>query len=367
MTAPFLPCSYFVVLTGAVGSGKSFQANALVKADVDGERVCAPMVWGLAEASAEGTAGEVLLDESACLVWPVVDCEDALRMVRACFPSTGPLTLGAARMALHKLQVDRAIAERVDPPPVPRPTPRDGEPLRAVVVDTATTLYRGSVATARRKLMAEAEAKGRGGKAGKQGAEYNDDRHLHGYAARVAKDLVDGLGALHRHRGLVVVVTVHTAPDYEIITTTGPDGRPEQKRVCVGEAPDLGSRGDVQAGLDVAPYSATWFQLAAKANTIWHCYASTPDFSRAVDADVNAESESFGSRHGVITRLGKYRYRGKVLWAKRQGGEGPLGIFASVPAVWHPDVPHGQPGVLASPDLGWVVTNAVRSLRAGGG
>lgn len=362
--APLLPQSFFVVLTGAVGSGKTQQATRLLLAEVGGQRICAPAVYGLAEASAEGTAGEVLLDPAACLVWPVVDCEDAMSMVRACFPSSGPLTLGAARAALHKLQVERALAEKATPPPQPDATARDHEPLRACVVDTMTTLYKGSVATARRKLKAESLAKNKGSdKAGKQGAEYNDDRHLHGYAARVAKDLVDALGGLNRHRGLVTLVTVHTSPAKETTTTKGADGKDEVHEMVVGEAPSLGSPKPVQAGLLVAAYSETWDTLAAKANAIWHCYASVPNLRAESDADVNAAAEAGGVRHGVITMRGQYRGLGKVLWVKKQGGEGPLGIFASLPAVWHPDVPNSMGPAFRGPDLGVVLSTAVEAHR----
>lgn len=361
MTAPILPQSLFVVLTGAVGSGKSWQGQRLLLAEVGGERVCAPAVYGLAEASAEGTAGEVLLDPAACLVWPVADCEDAMHMVRTCFPSSGPLTLGAARAALHKLQVDRAIAEKAEPPPQPAATARDGERLRACVLDTATTLYKGSVATARRKLKAESKDSG---KAGKQGAAYNDDRHLHGYAARVCKDLVDALGGLNRHRGLVVLVTVHTRAAMQTTTTKNADGQDEVRAVAVGEAPNLGSSKDVQQGILVSAYSESWDTLAAKANVVLHCYASVPNLRTENDADVNAAAEAVGVRHGVITMRATYKGLGSVLWAKRQGGEGPLGIFASLPAVWHPDVPNSMGERYKSPDLGVVISRAVEAYRA---
>lgn len=356
MTSALLPQSLFVVMTGAVHSGKTWQGQRLLLAEVDARRICAPAVYGLAEASAEGTAGEVLLDPAACLVWPVADCEDAMAMVRTCFPSSGPLTLGAARAALHKLQVERALAEKVAPPPQPAATARDGEPLRACVLDTATTLYKGSVATARRKLKAESKDAGR---AGKQGASYNDDRHLHGYAARVCKDLVDALGGLNRHRGLVVLVTVHTAPAMQTAVTKGDDGKDEVRSVCVGEAPSLGRPKDVQQGIMVSAYSESWDTLAAKANVIWHCYAGVPNMRDESDADVNAAAERNGVRYGVITMRGTYRNRGAVLWCKRQGGEGPLGIFASLPAVWHPDVPNSMDPRFRSPDLGVVVSEAV--------
>jgi len=373
VTAPILPQSLFVVLTGAVGSGKSWQVQRLLLAEVGGQRVCAPAVYGLAEASAEGTAGEVLLDPAACLVWPVADCDEALLMVRTCFPSSGPLTLGAARAALHKLQVERALAEKAVPPPQPAATPRDGETLRACVLDTATTLYKGSVAKAGRLFRAEAIAKAKGDRsaaqrAGKQDAPYNDDRQAHGWAARVCKDLIDALGGLNRHRGLVVLVTVHTRAAMQTTVTKTASGQDEVRSVAVGEAPNLGSSKDVQQGILVSAYSETWDTLAAKANVIWHCYASVPVLSGEQDDDVNAAAEAVGVRHGVITLRASYKRLGSILWAKRQGGEGPLGIFASLPAVWHPDVKnalvvaHGEK--YKHPDLGVVVSQAVEAYLA---
>lgn len=362
-----LPCSFFAVLTGPVGVGKTFQVERLLQADVDGEPVAAPGLYVLAEASAEGTAGETLLDESRALVWPAADCEEALEAVRTCFPMFGPLTLGAARKALHASLRRRAKEAKSPPPPdldhLLRPTSRDGVVLRALVGDTLSTLYKGSVVTGRRKLQEEADAKNRG-RAGKKAAPYNDDRQSNAYAARVCKDLIDAMNGAQRHRGLVVLATVHTGPLKEVRTFGGGDsGTPaETKAVVIGECPALGSVTDVEAGITATAFSATWDALAAKANVIWHCFESTPDL-RATGADeVNAAAADFGACHGVITRRGTYPGRGQVMWVKRQGGEGPLGVFASLPAVWHPSYPSAAPD--PSPDLGRVLAWAVTTWRA---
>lgn len=369
-----LPCSYFAVLTGPVGVGKSYQVNSLLKATLaDGEPVAAPGLYVLAEASAEGTAGETLLDESRALVWPAADCEDALEAVRTCFPPSGPLTLGAARKALAAFLVRRAEDAKQPPPPaatiaaLQRPTARDGVHLRSLAVDTMSTLYKGSVVTGRRKLQEEAEAKNRG-KAGKRGAAFNDDRQNNAYAARVCKDLIDALNGATRHRGLVVVATVHTGPATELLTLGGGEGggQAETKAVVVGECPALGSVKDVQAGIVATAFSATWDSLAAKANTIWHCFETLPQMANVQSVNVNAVADSLTDLQGVITRRGTYPGRGPVTWVKRQGGEGPLGVFASLPAVWHKDYPC-DPSISAvspTPDLGKVLAWAVDQWRA---
>ena len=134
--------------------------------------------------------------------------------------------------------------------------------------------------------------------------------------------------------------------------------------MAVGEAPNLGSSKDVQQGILVSAYSESWDTLAAKANVVLHCYASVPNLRTENDADVNAAAEAVGVRHGVITMRATYKGLGSVLWAKRQGGEGPLGIFASLPAVWHPDVPNSMGERYKSPDLGVVISRAVEAYRA---
>ena len=45
------------------------------RAKLNGEPIATPTLYILAESSAEGTAGEVLLDPSRCCVWPAADCD----------------------------------------------------------------------------------------------------------------------------------------------------------------------------------------------------------------------------------------------------------------------------------------------------
>ena len=357
----YLTQSLFVVITGAVGAGKTEQIHSLLKAKVDDECIATPTLYILAEDSAWGTAGEVLLDPSRSVVWPAADCEQARKAVDACFPDSGPVTLGEAKAKMYKAAVELSVVEERRPPPPPDASPNDHVTMRSVVADTASTLYKGSVVTGLRKLEAETKAENRG-RAGKKDAPYNDARMGHGYAARVCGDFIDRLNrASMSHRGLITMVTVHTGP--AVVSISGGPGEPTQDVVC-GEAPMLGSTKKVQAGLCVPGFSVTWNALAAKANVIWHAFASVPDMANVRLADLNAFAAANPSKHGVVTRRGSYPGLGQIMWVKSQGGEGPLGIFTQLPAMWHPDAaPDGVPGISVGPDLGKVVAYAMQSYR----
>ena len=335
--------SLFVVVTGLGNSGKTQQILYLLKAEVDGQPVATPTLYLMAEASAEGTAGEVLLDPSRCCVWPVSCCEDATEAIEACFPTRGgglPLTLGEAKAKWHQHVTALAKeAKGTAPPPMP-PSPRDGERLRSVVVDTMSTLYKGSDIRHGRLLQAEAEKKRPGSskdRAGKKDAPWNDLRITGGGAAKQCKYLVDVLnGTVQHHRGLICLVSVHTKDATTLVS--GGEGEPAVKVVC-GETPDLGANNPTMAGINVPGFSATWNSLAAKANVVVHCYADVPDYSRVPVADVNDPAKAPPIKYGLITAKGIYPNRGSVMWVKNQGGEGPLGYFGAMPRVWHPDVP----------------------------
>lgn len=357
--------SVAIVITGAVNSGKTWQILSLLTAQVDGEPLGTPALYLMAEPSAEGTAGEVLLDPSACCVWPVTDCEEANDATLACFPESGPLTLGEAKARAYAHIVKRSAAEHRVPPPPPKSSSRDGETLRAIVVDTMSTLYEGSKITGSRLLKAEAGAKpGAVARqvAGKKGAPWNDPRNLGLYAAKQCNELIDRLnGVTQHHRGLILLVTVHTCPAIE--TMAGAEGEAPMA-IAVGETPSLGAAKAVKAGLNIPSYSATWNALAAKMNIIWHCVEDAPDFARTQRADLNAAP---GSVHAVITAKGKnYPNIGSVLWVKRQGGDGPLGIFNELPAYWHRDVPcaEGIKQISDGPSIGAALAFAVRAWKS---
>lgn len=351
-----LPQSVFVVLTGAVNSGKSYQATSVLLAEVDGERIACPVLYILAEASGEGTAGQVLLDPGACVVWPCADCEDATEAVKACFPDSGPLTLGAAKKAAYDAVVKRCVKEKTVPPAPPVKHANDDKQLRALAVDTASTLYHGSVMTTYRRLLAEGNGRLT---ASAKGAPWNDPRKTNAGAAKHCGDMIDRLnGVAMRHRGVIILVSCHTAPAME---SRGDDA------VCVGEGPYLGALKTADAGVSVPGYSASWNSLAAKATVVWHCFETAPDFRGRTVGEINNMASEFGlDGYGVITRKGTYPGLGAVKWIKRQGGDGPLGIFAVLPAYWHPSV-EVSPQIEAiskHPDLGAVLSYAITACRS---
>ncbi len=359
--------SVAIAITGAVNSGKTWQILSLLTAKVDGEPLATPALYLMAEASAEGTAGEVLLDPSACCVWPVTDCEEANDATLACFPESGPLTLGEAKAKAYACIVKRSVAEHRVPPPPPKSSARDGETLRAIVVDTMSTLYEGSKITGSRLLKEEAANKLKPGTvirqvAGSKGAPWNDPRNLGKYAAKHCGELIDRLNGVTQHsRGLILLVTVHTCPAVEL--SAGEDGE-GATAMTVGQTPNLGSAKPVKAGLNIPSYSATWNALAAKMNIIWHCEEDVPNFSKVRRNDLNTAP---GCIHAVITQKGiDYPNIGTVKWVKRQGGDGPLGIFNLLPAYWHPDVPcaEGIKKLSDGPSIGAALAYAVRAWKA---
>lgn len=369
MSARFLLTqSLFAILTGAGNAGKTFQILTVLLAMVENEPLALPCLYVMAEASAEGTAGEVLNDPSRCVVWPAADCDDAYRAVVECFPDSGPVTLGQAKALMHKAIVDKCKEDKTVPPPPPVASKNDGATLRSLVVDTGSTLYKGSVATAKALAMKEAGVKpNEKPKVGIKGAAWNDNRRMGGYAASRMGQLIDLLnGVTTRHRGLIALVSCHTCPAYKY--TAGKDGE-EPVKYAFGECPDLGATATSEVGVNVDAFSATWRSLHAKANVVWHCFKTTPDFSNVLPSNINASAlAEAGPRHGVLTMAGKYPSLGPVMWVKRQGGEGALGVFASLPPYWHPDspVPEGIAAISKGPSLGAVLVAAVLATRPDG-
>lgn len=356
MHARILPQTVYFVATGAVNSGKSHQFASLLTAEVDGDRFALPCLYIMAEASAEGTVGEVLLDPGACCVWPCASFDDALEALRACFPDSGPVTLGAAKQAAYEARAKQAAADKAPPPPRPVAHPNDALSLRSLVVDTASKLYQGSLQVTYRALLAEA-----GGKVGtKQGgreARYNDDRELHKGAAKRCADFTDRLNGVALHRGLFILVSCHTTA---AMRKDGDDA------VCFGEAPNLGSPKKLAAGVNIPAYSRSWDHLAASANIIWHCFETAMDHTGKSIAEVNARVEAEGdARFGVITQKGTYPDIGPVKWVKRQGGDGPLNIFAHAPPYWHAraNIPEHIRQISETPNLGKMLAYAIQVYR----
>ena len=357
---PLLSQSAFIVVTGGINSGKSFQLGSVLTAKVDGERFALPCAVILAESSGEGTLGEILLNPGACVVWPCSTCDQATEALNILFPDAGPLTLGQAKAALHKTLVARSVIAKSRPPEPPPAHPNNRLQLRSVITDTASSLYRGSEKEAYRQLLAEAGGKPGVSPGGKKAgdARYNDPRETHKLAAKRCGDMLDRLnGIAMANRGLIVLVSCHTEPAMQATK----DGA-----ICVGEVPSLGGAKTMAVGVDVPGFSKTWDALAAKANVIWHCFETIPDLSAGGSTDLHSINERAevadkdGSAfRGVITRKGKYPGLGAVLWVKRQGGDGPLGVFGSLPAYWHPAVPHP----MGTPNLGMVFSWAITESR----
>lgn len=352
-----LPGSAFIVCTGNTNDGKSYQEERLLAAEIDGRPLIAPVLMLVASASTEGPAGEIMSDESMCLVWPVTTCDDALDALTTCFPEgRTPLTLGEARAKHHEKKAAEAKAGGLPPPPAPRPTPRDAWPLRAVAVDEISALYSGQMAS-----VGNAARKPGGAKPEKvmKSAEVSMREQ-----AKVAMPrciaLIDRLsGICQRHRGTLVFVACHVRKQIEQMKTS--DG--EVFRSVVGWAPDLGRPEEVKAGVLATGYSTLWQTLAFKANNIWHLFSIAPDLQQVPLAEINRPGPGRRPTYGAITMRGTYPTIGHVGWVKRQGGDGWLGFFDELPPFWHPSAPweHGED--FPSPDLGAVLVQCVQSWR----
>lgn len=354
-----LPGSLFVVNTGQGNNGKTYQMMRLLQAVVPGTTrpAVAPTLMLVVEASAEGTAGDLLADESACLVWPVATFEEAQRVLTTCFPwGLPPLTLAEARRAKHKVDCERAAAAKRPAPPPPGPTARDSWPLRSVGVDSVSTLHRAQKAAISNAAREESARKHRG----RGATEYvapsisgrdleNDQKRVAGLAARPAQDFVDALSALTaRYRGLLVVVSCHTRPQVEVSVIGGDESGKggERTEAVVGEAPDFGAPKAVKASVLATGYADLWNTLHAKANICWHLYAKIPDLLKSPEGVLNDEGKDV--TFGAVTMRGLYPGLGQVGWPKRQGG-GWLRYFDVAPRVWRAGLPWpGEEGFLQS-------------------
>ena len=348
-----LPGSLFIVNTAQGNNGKTFQMMRLLMAQVPGENrpAVAPALVIVVEASTEGTAGDLLGDESMCLVWPVATFEEAQRVLVTCFPwGLPPLTLGEARLARHKSEVDKATAAKRPPPSPPTPTARDAWPLRSVAVESISTLHRAQKTAISNAAREEHARKFRPKTGAGSVADHvppsisgkdleNDQKRVAGLAARPAQDFVDALSALTvRHRGMLVVVACHTRSQIEVSVVGGNESGQggERREFASGEAPDFGAPKTIAQGLISTSYSDLWNSLHAKANYVWHLFARTPDFQREPLVNVNAVERDVV--FGAVTARGKYPELGHVGWVKRQGG-GWLKYFDAAPRIWAPDVP----------------------------
>ncbi len=350
-----LPGSFFFVATGAVSSGKTYQAKQAVAASLDGENLFGPCLYLQAEPSSEGTAAELFADPDLCVVVPAKDCDAALDALIAAFPSTGPATVAEMRA-----WVDKTFPGVVHQPP---PSKAGGaRRLRSVIDDTMTTQYEGQQMVEGRKAAEETDKKSR---PKFNQAPENNFRELARRATLRLVNLIDRLnGITQEHRGTLVIVSVHTQPRAEM--SIDPATREGRKRQ-IGEAPSLGAPLDVKEGLVSVSAAKNWDKLAAKANMIWHMYPDIPNVAQfgADPSQINrAFSDGLRTRYAAVTsRMLGVPQVGDVPWAKRQSGAGWMSIIGeTMPALWHPDYcDFGQP------DLGVVLTEAVRRYRHGNG
>ena len=369
--------SLFVIITGAVNTGKSYQITSLLTAHVDGEPVATPTLFLLAEASGEGTAAEVLNDPGLCCVWPVADCDEAIEALQECLSKAGPVTLGEAKRRWHKVACRRVADENLralaedksarpmDPPPPLASSPRDGIVLRSVVVDTGTSLYQGSINTYVRNSMAEAEKKQKGSskdRSGKKDAPWNNSMNTNAFAALplhpvdhaalrrlalVGDDAVgDALGGgrveiVSRHVGQVGHV-VEAVPDHVGLAR---EDRPGGGVPVRGKAHVTDLRGPERRGLA----DDDLLLLAALRGHEAHGRPGVHSDQRDEPAGV--------LRDGV-------QAVGECLEAG--GGEGPWSIFDSLPMYWHPNV-KCDPATAAfspTPNIGKVVAFALKAARS---
>lgn len=332
-TAYDLPGSVFLILTGALGTGKSRQILRALRTKVPrtDRPAVTPTLILMAEASSEGTLGEFMADASSCLVWPVRTCDEAVDVLRAVFPEgRGPLTLGEARRALHDREVAKARATKgATPPPTPSTTPNDAMPIRSLAVESISTLHNGQMDWVRDSAGARSVS----------GKDLSNDRKRQaGLAAGPTDSLVNMLsGVTIRNRGMLTIVACHTRPQEEVTIVGGDENGKGGERVAVviGEAPDFGAPKPVMRGCAAPGYAALWAHLSAKANAVWHMYRIAPDLQRT--ADVNSEAAA-PVRHGAITQIGHYAGLGPVLWPKRQGGDGWLAWLDQTPRQWDREV-----------------------------
>jgi len=366
-TSPLTTQSLFVIITGAVNAGKSYQLLSILDAEVDGHSVATPTLFLVAEASSEGTIGAILNDPARACVWPVKDCEDATRALTACFPRSGPVTLGEAKRLWYAQAVKLAADDKVPPPAPPVASANDKVILRSAVIDTMTTLYRGSTMTAKRLYEVEATKKNKGvpvETANKKEDPSLNDMNLHAYAARVCGLLIDRLNAVTSHRGTMVFVTVHTCPAH--VHVQGAAGEATIK-MTVGETPNLGANAPVKLGLTVPSFSQTWNNLAAKANVVVHSFAAVPDYG-TVGLDTINSDKTPGVVYGIITDRGlDYPKVGHVLWVKRQDGDGPWAYLSQMPRYWHPLAkcdPVIAERVSPTPSIGAMLAFSIRQHRA---
>ena len=347
ITAPLydLPSSAFIILTAQNNNGKSRQIGRAISARVPGtdRPAVAPCLLLMAEASGEGTLGDVIGDPSLVMPWGVTTCDEAIEVLRLVFPEgRAPLTLREcwkANVEWHKKHGRTAVdPHAADMMERALRGPTADTIIRSLAVDSITTLHLGQMGWIRDLAIREAQRVGKHGTSGKDLA--NDRKRQAGLAAGPAESLTNMLsGIAVRHRGMLVMVACHTRAQTEVtIVGTDEHGRGGEKvETVVGEAPDFGAPKGVRAGCFATGYGAPWMHLHAKATAVWHLFATTPKLQTTSLADINSGDVSV--KFGAITMRGTYPGLGQVGWPKRQGSasRGWLSWFDTLPPYWHPE------------------------------
>jgi hypothetical protein len=357
-----IPGTLTVILTGDGGTGKTRQAASVFEvADDRGENLFGPVAFVKTESSSEGTADRLFADEQRCVLVdiPGLDLETARDIILDLFPAGGaPATVDEARAVVHRYACKAAdIAKQPHPPAPPRLAAGGQRRLRGLAIDTGSTLYRNQIFTEQRKAEEHERATGKD-KSAKQGQlASRNTRELAKRAQPLFTSFVSTLSEVgNRHRGLVIVVTIHHRARYQV----SKDASGEVQRTQIGVGPDVGSIPDVADGLATVMQSANWDFLAAKANAIWALFPKIPSLARVDPAQVNlAHQNGVRPRFCAVTdRFRDVPDLGHVLWTKRQEGVAWASALGEVPPLWDPDTCNGS-----GPDLGLVLAETAARAR----
>lgn len=366
--------SLFFIITGENNVGKSWQfKTALEATDIEtGEDLFTPCLYLQAEASTSGTLGKILINPAKCVVWRVADCDEALAALNACFPDGGALTIAEARRKEHEHRCKLAEKDKRPKPPAPAEVPPHvGKmTLRSIVVDTASTLHKGSAKTAmaiaREEIESGANKRVKTTRTTSNVGALNSAMDQGRYAAMQCDTLTDRLnGITQHHPGVLVLVSVHTTSATADVKVSGEGETPKYETRVIGAAPDLGATKTQGPDCLVPGWSKSWSNLAAKANVIWHAGAEYPNL-RNMDlgtANEAATDPANQTAFYVITQRGEYRGVGRCMWVKVQGSAGePMEHFLNLPNIWCDKYPSPY-APCPSPNLGLVLSRVVHDIN----
>lgn len=366
--------SLFFIITGENNVGKSWQfKTALEATDIaTGESLFTPCLYLQAEASTSGTLGRIMQDPSKCVVWRVADCDEALAALNACFPDGGALTVAEARRKEYEHRCKLAEKDKRPKPPAPAEVPPHvGKmTLRSIVIDTMSTLHKGSgktaMAIAREEIESGANRRVKTTRTTSNVGALNSAMDQGRYAAMRCDALTDRLnGITQHHPGVLVLVSVHTTSATADVKVSGEGEAPKYETRVIGAAPDLGATKTQGPDCLVPGWSKSWSNLAAKANVIWHAGAEYPNL-RNMDlgtANEAATDPANQTAFYVITQRGEYRGVGRCMWVKVQGSAGePMEHFLNLPNTWCDKYPSPY-APCPSPNLGLILSRVVHDIN----